>query len=126
MNALGRHVLIEFHDCDAVKLNDFDLVRQAMLDATKACGATLIGELFHRFNPHGVSGAIVIAESHLSIHTWPEHHYAAVDLFTCGKTIQPWRAFDFLKESLGSTRTEVKEIERGLFPHPVSHKIDFD
>lgn len=114
MQALGRHILVEFFQCDQDYLNDVDHIRKIMIQATKDCGATMVTENFHHFSPHGVSGVIVIAESHLTIHTWPEHGYAAVDLFTCGETVDPWIAFDVLKEGLKSQEYTYNELKRGL------------
>jgi S-adenosylmethionine decarboxylase len=114
LNALGRHLLLELHDCDRRILNDLDFIREAMLTAARDCGATVLGESFHQFSPQGVSGIIVIAESHLSIHTWPEHGYAAVDAFTCGTTVEPTRAAETLIEKLGAKKHSMMEIPRGL------------
>ena len=114
MKALGKHILVEFFECDSRVLNDVAFIRKSMIEATEKCGATMVTENFHHFNPHGVSGVIIIAESHLTIHTWPEYKYAAVDLFTCGETVDPWIAFDVLKESLKSKKYEYYELQRGL------------
>lgn len=125
MKALGQHILVEYHDCNPDALNNFEVMKQAMLDAAKNAGATIVGDVFHRFSPHGVSGAVVIAESHISIHTWPEYAYAAVDLFTCGTNVKPWVAFDHLKQVLGSERTIEQEIPRGLFPVEKDESLPF-
>lgn len=114
MNALGRHILVEFYQCSPDILNDVEKVREMMIDATNRSGATLVTENFHHFNPYGVSGVVVIAESHLTIHTWPEYGYAAVDLFTCGDTVDPWIAFDILKSGLGSQESQYNELKRGM------------
>ncbi len=114
MKALGKHILVEFFECDSRVLNDVAFIRKSMIEATEKCGATMVTENFHHFNPYGVSGVIIIAESHLTIHTWPEYKYAAVDLFTCGETVDPWIAFDVLKESLKSKKYEYYELQRGL------------
>ena len=82
MNALGRHILAEFYECDTDILNDAQRIENYMKRAALECGATIVSSTFQTFNPHGVSGVIVIAESHLAIHTWPEYGYAAVDVFT--------------------------------------------
>ena len=84
MSPLGRHLLAEFSGCEAQILSNLAQVTQAMLRAAAASGATIITHSFHHFSPHGVSGAVIIAESHLAIHTWPEHGFAAVDFFSCG------------------------------------------
>ena len=114
MNALGRHLLIELQDCNKEVLNDLGFIQNAMLAAAVDCGATVMGESFHRFNPQGVSGVVIIAESHLSIHTWPEYGYAAVDIFTCGTTVEPEKAAETLIEKLGAKNHSSREIQRGL------------
>jgi len=114
LNALGRHLLVELHDCDKEALNDLDLLRRVMLDAAIEAGAVVLGDSFHRFSPQGVSGVVIIAESHLSIHTWPEYGYAAVDVFTCGTVVQPEKAAKVLIERLGSGHHSIVEIPRGV------------
>ncbi len=114
MNALGRHLLVELYDCDREALNDLDLLRDVMVKAAIDCGAVVLGDSFHRFSPQGVSGVVVIAESHLSIHTWPEYGYAAVDVFTCGTTVNPEKAAEVLIEKLGSKNHSMTEIPRGV------------
>ena len=114
MNALGRHLLVELHDCNKEALNDLGLLRDVMVKAAIDCGAVVLGESFHRFSPQGVSGVVIIAESHLSIHTWPEYGYAAVDIFTCGTFVNPEKAAQVLIEKLGSRNHSVMEIPRGV------------
>jgi S-adenosylmethionine decarboxylase len=114
LNALGRHLLVELHDCDKEALNNPDFIRKVMLDAAIDCGAVVLGESFHRFSPQGVSGVVIIAESHLSIHTWPEHGYAAVDVFTCGTSVRPEKAAEVIIEKLGSRNHSLVEIPRGV------------
>lgn len=115
MEALGRQILVEYYDCDSNKLNDVEFIETAFIEATKASKATIITHNFHKFSPYGVSGVIVIAESHVSIHTWPEYNYAAVDIFTCGDTIDPWVIQEHLKNSLESKNTSSMEMKRGMF-----------
>ncbi len=114
MNALGRHLLVELHDCDREALNDLDLIRDVMLKAAIDCGAVVLGDSFHRFSPQGVSGVVVIAESHLSIHTWPEFGYAAVDVFTCGTSVNPEKAAEVLIDKFRSQNHSQVEIPRGV------------
>ena len=114
MNALGRHLLVELHDCDKEALNDLGFLRDVMVKAAVDSGAVVLGESFHRFSPQGVSGVVIIAESHLSIHTWPEYGYAAVDIFTCGTFVNPEKAAEVLIEKLGSKNHSVLEIPRGV------------
>ncbi len=112
-NKLGHHLLVEFYNCNAHILNHVAQVEEFMNQAALACGATIVQSTFHHFNPYGVSGVVVIAESHLAIHTWPEYRYASVDLYTCGDTINPMVAYNKLKEDFQAEMTEVREIHRG-------------
>ena len=113
MNALGKHLLLELKDCDKEVLNDVGFLRDALLTAANEAGATVLGESFHQFNPHGISGVVIIAESHLLIHTWPEYGYAAADIFTCGNSVQPRKAARALIEKLGSKNHSMVEMQRG-------------
>ena len=121
METLGRHVIIELYGCDHALLDDLDRVRAAMLEATGAIGATVLSDAFHRFEPHGLSGTVVIAESHLSIHTWPESGYAAIDIFTCG-SLQAERGLSVLRSRLGAQQVRTQEIVRGL-PQEVDERL---
>ena len=125
MQALGRHLLIECYDCDPGVLNDPRRLEGKMAEVARRTGATVVATKFHTFAPHGVSGVVIIAESHLAIHTWPEYGYAAVDLFTCGHTCDPWQSLDFLKTALKAKRLTPTEYQRGqLDTHgkPLLHK----
>ena len=125
MEALGRQILVEFYDCDSNSINDVEFIEQSMLSATKKAQATIISHNFHKFSPYGVSGVIVIAESHVTIHTWPEYNYAAVDIFTCGDTIDPWLIQESLKEALSSKNISSMEMKRGLFKVPQGQRLLF-
>jgi len=114
MNALGRQLLVEFYGCDSNGLNDKEMLRTALRDAAILAGATIVADVFHEFNPHGISGVVVIAESHLAIHTWPEFGYAAVDLFTCGEDISPDLAMQHLKTQLKAEHVSMIELKRGV------------
>jgi len=122
MNALGKHILAEYYECDIRILNDLELLEHYMREAVIKSGATIIDSTFHQFSPHGVSGVIVIAESHMAMHTWPEYGYAAVDFFTCGERVNPWKAFEFMNEKLKSVRNSTKELKRGLIA-PESQRL---
>lgn len=111
---LGRHVLAEFFDCNPNILNNVKLIEEKMTQAAVECGATVVEKCFHMFAPHGVSGVVVISESHLAIHTWPELGYAAVDLFTCGENCDPKVAYEFLKKSFCSKTGSFSELKRGI------------
>jgi S-adenosylmethionine decarboxylase proenzyme len=114
MKALGIHLLIEFWSCNSKKIDDIDYLETIMSQAAEAAGATVLKTAFQGFNPQGVSGVVVIAESHLTIHTWPEHGYAAVDIFTCGSTVDPWKATGFLKQGLEAGHMQVRDFQRGM------------
>ena len=113
MSALGTQIIADFHECSAAALDDETLIRDAMLEAARRCGATVVTHCLHRFSPQGISGVVVIAESHLSIHTWPERGYAAVDLFTCGARLRSEVALEHLAEALGSRRVHIRALFRG-------------
>jgi S-adenosylmethionine decarboxylase len=114
LNALGRHLLLELKNFNREVLNDLDYIRDCLCETAEQIGATVVNHAFHQFNPHGVSGVVVIAESHLCIHTWPEHGYAAVDIFTCGDTIEPADGIDPLIEKLGARDHSFMELNRGI------------
>lgn len=125
MQALGRHMLLELFDCDPEAINSLDVVKSSMVEAAKRAHATVVDVVFHEFNPFGISGVVVIAESHLAIHTWPEYRYAAVDVFSCGEVLRPQMAADYLVEQLGAARASVVELQRGVFltaSRPLLHK----
>lgn len=110
--ALGNHILVEFMNCDPHIMNDVAAIEKDMVTAAQKAGATVINSTFHHFSPYGVSGVVVIQESHLAIHTWPEYGYAAVDLFTCGE-MDAWISFDWLKEAFGAKSYSAIEMKRG-------------
>ncbi len=122
MQALGRQILIELYQCDPAVLNSEWQIREILVEATRRSGATIVSDTFHTFNPHGVSGVVVIAESHISIHTWPEYGYAAVDVFTCGEHIDPWVIAEYLQQQLRARSSSSMELKRGLFREAVHHK----
>jgi S-adenosylmethionine decarboxylase len=113
--ALGKQMTIEYYDCDHDLLLDADKVEAAFLDAARASGATILESSFHTFEPQGVSGVVIIAESHFTVHAWPEHDYAAVDIFTCGETIDFKVAVDKLKENLKADKSCISsDMNRGI------------
>lgn len=122
MRALGRHLVLELYNCDPEVLNDKDRIEEIMTKAAEKAGATIVQKVFHLFNPHGVSGVVVIAESHLAIHTWPEYGYAAVDVFTCGSKVDPWKAYEYIKQELGAQYYSTMEIYRGELPN-CAHRL---
>lgn len=125
MYALGTHLLVELRECNAKILSNLKEVQTALINAAKIAEATIVETAFHEFNPFGISGMVIIAESHLSIHTWPEYKYAAVDIFTCGNTIKPEKAVSYLIEKFQSKNPSVVELKRGISPtnEKLPHKI---
>jgi len=130
LEALGRHLLLELYDCNPEALDDVDEITNTMTQAALASGATILKIEFHKFAPIGVSGMIIIAESHLSIHTWPEYKYAACDVFTCGDKIDPYLAVDYLVSRLDAKSSSIIEMKRGILRdqkyQPLKHKQDIE
>lgn len=114
MKALGIQLAVELFDCDENLLNNDRLLEQSLIEAATNAGATVVGSVFHQFNPHGISGAIIIAESHIAIHTWPEYGYAALDIFTCGSSIEPREIADAIKDSLHARSMHISRLLRGV------------
>ena len=110
---VGQQIVLDLYGCDETLIDDIDFVRDAMLGAARAAKATIVQEVFHRFAPWGVSGVVVIAESHLAIHTWPERGYAAVDVFTCGTELGLKAAVSHLQEAFRSTDPRLVRLRRG-------------
>lgn len=126
MNALGTHLLVELKDCNPEILKDLNKVKEALVSAAKEAKATIIDVSFHQFNPFGISGMVVIAESHLSIHTWPEYGFAALDIFTCGEIIKPEVAAHYLIKRFESKNPSIVEMKRGLLSYTnekLPHKV---
>lgn len=111
---VGQHILLDLYSCND-NLSDVGLMEQVMLEAAKRSGATIVDTRFHAFSPQGVSGMVIIKESHLSIHTWPEHNFASVDIYTCGETLNFNKAIDWLKEALETQDCVEKHFERGNY-----------
>ena len=117
---VGKHCILELYECDHAKLDDEAFLRDTITTAAKSAGATLLNLITHRFEPQGVTGLALLAESHISIHTWPENGYAAVDVFTCGDHTMPERACDVLRCALGATRHQLTSFLRET-PAAVAH-----
>lgn len=111
-SCLGKHVLGEYFECSALP-TDAKTLQKQLEQAARLVGATVVQSVFHAFNPQGLSGVVVIAESHLAVHTWPEYKCASVDLYTCSNEIDPRPGFDFLKRCFGARRYDVLELPRG-------------
>jgi len=108
----GRHYLIDFTDCDPEVIQRVEPARSILLRALEACGATIITDTFHQFEPYGVSGIVLIAESHLGFHSWPEDRFAAVDIFTCGD-MQPEIAVEMIRKEFRAGTASMHVATRG-------------
>jgi S-adenosylmethionine decarboxylase len=122
MNTLGRHILAEIYGCDSEILNNKVAIEKIMVESALKAGAEVREVTFHKFSPQGVSGVVIISESHLTIHTWPELGYAAVDIFTCGDKINPWDACNYMTELFNAKNMTATEVKRGIFEQSVSVK----
>ena len=119
LQSLGHHLIVELYDCDTGIINSAKQVEESLLKAVEISGATLVRSVIHEFNPHGVSGVIVIEESHFSVHTWPEYGYCALDIFTCGTEIDHMSALQYLRDTLKAKSISVNEIKRGILDMPI-------
>jgi S-adenosylmethionine decarboxylase len=127
MKALGNHLILELYDCPGRILDDPEHVAHTMLAAVEASGATMIQPFFHQFAPQGVSGVVIISESHFSIHTWPEYGYAAIDVFTCGDVIDMDAAVESLRQGFSAGSMQQMIFSRGMLdlpPEMIRHKPD--
>jgi S-adenosylmethionine decarboxylase len=125
MDYLGNHLLVELYECDSKKLNDLGKLEMVLEEAVRISGATALKTSFHQFAPQGVSGVIIIAESHFTIHTWPEYGYAALDIFTCGQSVDSQKALDYIEKELNVKTVSVTEMRRGniRFPIKINKKV---
>lgn len=110
---LGRQTMLELYGCKKEFLNDVDFIEKVMVEAANRAKATMVQQYFHQFSPHGVSGTIVIEESHINIHTWPEYDFAAIDIFTCNLEMNVQVACDYLKEILEAKKEVMNSHDRG-------------
>ncbi len=114
MKTLGRHLLVEFHQCDNRVISDVRKIEEIMVGAAKYAKAHIVDVVFHNFNPNGISGVVVIAESHLAIHTWPEFNFASVDIYPCGSSVNPWMAYKYIHKHFKAKNVTAMEMKRGL------------
>ena len=120
---LGHHWIVDLHGCPAGLLNDHDLIRSQLKETTERYGLSLLKIVSNQFEPQGVTAIGLLAESHLSIHTWPEHCYAAVDIFTCGSDQNLHAACQFIAESLQARESTVLRLQRGVLTSNGPRKI---
>ena len=112
ISALGRHLLVEVYGCDKKVLQDVARVKSTMLRAARATKTTVLNSMFHTFDSKGVTGVVLIAQSHLSVHTWPEYGYASVDIYACGGKADPWSAIDVLLKGFKARKADTRELKR--------------
>ena len=117
MKTLGTQRIIELYDCENSTLERVPWVERALLDAADQAGTRIVSYSFHQFLPYGVSGVVVIEESHLTIHTWPEHGYAAVDFFFCSDDVDADAAIEVLRNRFRPAKIESRELHRGDLDH---------
>ncbi len=125
MQSLGKQLIVELYGCDRTLLDDPKHSERILVEAVNRSGATVIQPLFHHFSPHGVSGVVVIAESHVAIHTWPEFGYCAVDIFTCGTQVDPDLMLEYIRAEFKAREVSVMEVKRGTLDlpgHELRHK----
>ncbi|SEQ11994.1 adenosylmethionine decarboxylase proenzyme [Virgibacillus subterraneus] len=116
MDTMGRHVIAELWECSIDTLNNISQIKQIFVDAALEAGAEIREVAFHKFSPHGVSGVVIIAESHLTVHSFPEHGYASIDVYTCSNTIDPNVAVEYIIKALEAKTFEQVEVKRGKGP----------
>ncbi len=112
----GRHLILDLYNCDRDLLDDYEELERLLQVALNMAGANILRVFGEKFQPQGVTLLALLAESHASIHTWPELGYAAIDLYTCGDTTNTHRAAEFLKTKLKSNQSEEKELVRSITP----------
>ena len=112
--SLGKQLVVELYNCKAELFDDVNWIEQTMNEAALAANATIVQSVFHKFSPIGISGVVVISESHLAIHTWPEHNYAAVDIFTCGDILDGTIAAEYLSKLFKAESCHISHVARGL------------
>jgi len=114
--ALGKHALVEYYGYDPLRIDDRQTVRAALLEGARMAGATVVTDTFHKFSPYGLSGVVVLAESHIAIHSWPEHRCASVDIFSCSALLRIETIINHLKEVFAATHLESTQLLRGRIP----------
>ncbi|MCB0352212.1 MAG: adenosylmethionine decarboxylase [Bdellovibrionales bacterium] len=113
VHLLGLHTLVEYVGGNREVLARADALEPILLTAVEICGATYVDHRINQFSPYGASGVILIAESHMSFHSWPEHNYMALDLFTCSSTMDPTEAIDYIAEKIEAQTFHTRVLQRG-------------
>ena len=121
-NVLGFQTIIDFYGCNTEKINSTDFIEDVLKKAAKKMNLTVVKSTIHSFSPIGVSGVIVIQESHLAIHTWPEYNYVALDFFTCNKAYELTDGINWLKEMFEAKKMEIVSEKRGNIEKAMAFK----
>ncbi len=109
--ALGKHIILELFTKEIEKLNDTSFIKEMLIKAAEEAETTVLNYAEHKFKPQGVTAVVLLAESHISIHTWPEYGYAAIDIYTCGGI--PEKAMEFIIQKLNAYEYDMKMMVRG-------------
>ena len=123
MKSLGQQLIVELYGCDRTLLDDPSCLERILTEAISRSGGTIIKPCFHQFSPHGVTGVVVIAESHVAVHTWPEFGYCALDVFTCGTQVNTEQIFEYVRSELQAQETSVMEVKRGTLVLPPHEEL---
>ncbi len=115
VSPVGTHLIVDLYDCRCDFLDNPEKIQNLLVEAAKISNTTILNVKVHKFNPQGVSGYVLVSESHISIHTWPEYNYASVDIYTCGNNALPTKGFEYIVEKLNSQKPTILKIERGLY-----------
>lgn len=113
LSTLGKHIILEMWGCCKDTIDNVEMVKEILVKAAESVKATLVDVVCHRFSPYGVTGVAILAESHIAVHTWPEHGYAAADIFICGSAINPRNAASYMTEAFYAKETSLLELKRG-------------
>lgn len=109
---LGTHFIIDLHNCSE-NLNNIEFIESTFIEIARKSGATIVKSCFHQFSPYGVTGLLAITESHFAIHTWPEHNFVTVDIFSCSNSIDYQKCILLLEKAFGTADSKTQEFERG-------------
>ena len=123
MKSLGQQLIVELYGCDRTLLDDPSRLERILTEAISRAGGTIIKPCFHQFSPHGVTGVVVIAESHVAVHTWPEFGYCALDVFTCGTQVKTDQIFESVRLALQAQESSVMEVKRGTLVLPPHEEL---
>ena len=121
---VGSHCILELYECPNHLLNDFEFITQALKEAVKEAKSTLLKEVTHQFEPYGITALALLAESHISVHTWPEIGYVAVDMFTCGEHAQPEKACNYLTKAFKASKHVLLTLPRGRISPEIQKRLE--